>query len=166
MIALEVTLLHQAGVLTSPASEPCCMRHSRHHAVHKPRRVSPKSFQKPHQRKQGDHISCRGSPGIPPLLFLLSRSHLTHCFDWQNFQRRAQGLLQPSSFFHACLSVSLRYCFLLALFTLSQDVSHEPSSDMLLYSHSPLCPSMCPLFLWVSLPRFDHVSVPSGLIHQ
>lgn len=63
-------------------------------------------FQKPHKRKQGDHIGCRGSPGIPLLLFLLSRSHVTHCFDWQDFQRWAQGLQEPSSFFHACLCVS------------------------------------------------------------
>lgn len=122
----------------SPEHEPCCMRHSQHHAVHKPRRVSPKSFQKPHQRKQGDHISCRGSPGIPLVLFLLSRSHVTHCFDWQNFQRWAQGLLKPSSFFRARLSVSVCYCFPLALFTLSQYVSHGPSSDTPPYhSHSP-----------------------------
>lgn len=81
-------------------------------------------FQKPHQRKQGDHISCRGSPGIPLLLFLLSRSHVTHCFDWQNFQRWAQGLLKPSSFFHACLSLSLCYwLFSHSLFTFSKSIS-------------------------------------------
>ncbi len=39
-----MTPLHQTGMKTSPENEPCCMRHSRHHAVHKPRRVSPKSF--------------------------------------------------------------------------------------------------------------------------
>lgn len=52
-------------------------------------------FQKPHQRKQGDHISCRGSPGIPLLLFLHSRSQVTHCFHWQDFQHWAHGLPHP-----------------------------------------------------------------------
>ena len=42
--ALKMTPLHQTGMQTSPVSEPRCMRHSQHHAVHKPRRVSPKSF--------------------------------------------------------------------------------------------------------------------------
>lgn len=107
------------------------MCHTWHHAVHKPRGVSPKSCQKPHQRKQGDHISCRGSPGIPLLLFLLSKSHVTHCFDWQSFQRWVQGLLEPSAVYCAFLSVSL--CFTFALLTLSQYVSHRPSLDILTY---------------------------------
>lgn len=75
-----------AGLLRFPELEPCGMRQSWHHVARWPRRVSPKSFQKPHQCKQGDHISCCGSPGIPPLFSLLSRSHVTHCFDWHNFQ--------------------------------------------------------------------------------
>lgn len=75
--SLKMTLVLQTDVQTSPMNEPRCMRHSWHHAAYESRRVSPKSFQKPHKRKQGDHISCSGSPGIPLLLFLLSRSDVS-----------------------------------------------------------------------------------------
>lgn len=63
-------------------------------------------FQKPHKRKQSDHISCRGSPGIPLVLFLLSRPHVTHCFDWQDFEGRAPGLLEPCLRFSRLLSAT------------------------------------------------------------
>lgn len=112
-------------------------------------------FQKPHQRKQGDHISCRGSPGIPLLLFLHSRSQVTHCFDWQDFQHWAQGLLKPSSFFQACLTISQFYCLPCILYKVSrcQDTGHHlihSSSSSLPFSttdsfnfilpHSSMCP--------------------------
>lgn len=88
-------------------------------------------FQKPHQRKQGNHISCRGNPGIPLVLFLLPRSHMTHCFNWQSFQRWVQSLLEPS-FFFSCLSRCFSPLLLSFIrFTDTWCVTHKPSSTQL-----------------------------------
>lgn len=160
LIKWILRVLWKLSLQTSPENEPCCMRHSQHHAVHKPRRVSLKSFSEtspektrwPHQLpwKSRDPSAVISSLKVTSdsLLWLARLPTLG--------ARSARTLILFSSLAH-------RFSVLLPpwiVHTVSHWItqafitSSHPHFPFLLHLHSNLPhPSMCPCFLYIFAPQ-------------